>query len=840
MQDDCSSHSSDNEGCDSDDHNIAWFSSDDDDASQWSELDSDDESATSSDEDECEEMDRFCEEAPNLSTWSDDTPVVQYGYDNPLSMAAEQDKYKINLRKITTLLRERLKCYMNKATSAGIAANFPALLQLWRQNNRREHQDKYIYILDHRYALQSLRSDRLKDADKSLVEALHETCSRNGYQVFLGQMERTQTSEWGSKYDQWNEVDGFKATLTLESIVTPEGIKVASSCGTSLKEILQDCPFDGTPTSEKDVPKYEYDYERYVSLITKKYSRSVAIIVPVENLNAILVPACPSSEDDDDEDEPHQNVASLASSFPENFLRVLCAREAKDRDQVLRSVVFRTIEWGITAGIPCGHQFYDVAAEWCLANGMNNLLRRVMDASITSTGIGARQMMYTVAKHLKSIATGAVKWHHSFGHLLSIIWSLRMLQRLFLWFENRLACSEQQKSFNKWATSVIDRKLLSKTRFVPGHCSMILRFTRTRNSDWSLTVLLPLLSSSKETEFIQPLLARLYKLRSKPQIDPIVVEYFRHFMRNNPSAFFLKVDDFAPDKSARIAAFLDFIKTSLELNLREELGFVMRENADMIAQDKESVLHMPNTLQFVADFISLTSGSDECREHATGRELVRNLLRRMVKRYCNTRPKRPENLKRVVTGCLCPCRDCQRIISFLENPDAGVAHPQVTMDRMRDHVFANGIDSRHFIMTFKQSSRFPADAQPELTKTNFEYELQCKKYKKKYEIMCELWKPIQCPHLEYLLGNEYPDLGLLRGLEAMWDKHLKSVEPLNRDSARQARVQGQSPVHQLSGSKRKEPVVDRELEEAARLSPARKKVWRARIIGKHDRGNNHI
>lgn len=48
------------------------------------------------------------------------------------------------------------------------------------------------------------------------------------------------------------------------------------------------------------------------------------------------------------------------------------------------------------------------------------------------------------------------------------------------------------------------------------------------------------------------------------------------------------------------------------------------------------------------------------------------------------------------------------------------------------------------------------------------------------------------------------------------------------------------PVRKVSGVKRKGAVVDRESEETVRMSPAPKKVWQRRAIGKGDREQSYL
>lgn len=190
-----SSSSPDNKECDLIDSDTNVSSSSDDDASdRWSETDSDEGSTSPSELDEDEENANLSDGDFDTGIESDDIPFVLYEYDNPSLPPTEEIDYKKRLRNFTTSLGKKLTCYLDAAARAGIPGHLPALLKFWRQNPEHWRQNKYIYKLENQYSSGPLRADHLRASDKSLVEALHGTCSRNGYQVLPGQMERTQTS----------------------------------------------------------------------------------------------------------------------------------------------------------------------------------------------------------------------------------------------------------------------------------------------------------------------------------------------------------------------------------------------------------------------------------------------------------------------------------------------------------------------------------------------------------------------------------------------------------------------------------------------------------------------
>jgi hypothetical protein len=160
-----------------------------------------------------------------------------------------------NTRGFTVALDRRVSPPTWNTCDAANDAHLGDTLKSWKMDLAciRRCQDKYMYILQNRCPTEELSVGVPWDSDKTVVQCLHELYPRDGFQVFLGQLKRTQLTWLGYKYDRWEDYGGVKPTLSPKSIVIPKGLAISRSCRISLEDILHDSPFDGTPTRKREL-----------------------------------------------------------------------------------------------------------------------------------------------------------------------------------------------------------------------------------------------------------------------------------------------------------------------------------------------------------------------------------------------------------------------------------------------------------------------------------------------------------------------------------------------------------------------------------------------------------
>jgi hypothetical protein len=110
---------------------------------------------------------------------------------------------------------------------------FEKLLRKWQADC--SYEETFLFILEHKYTINSLRLDALKGRDAALGRRLNDVCARNGVFFLLAQMTYVNHEE-DEYYDDDDEVED--GDISLSHIVTPCGGEIIPSMGVSENSIL--------------------------------------------------------------------------------------------------------------------------------------------------------------------------------------------------------------------------------------------------------------------------------------------------------------------------------------------------------------------------------------------------------------------------------------------------------------------------------------------------------------------------------------------------------------------------------------------------------------------------
>jgi hypothetical protein len=114
--------------------------------------------------------------------------------------------------------------------------HFHNLLRKWQADC--SYEETLLFILEHKYTINSLRMDALKGRDAALGRHLNDVCARSGVFFLLAQMTYVNREE-----DEYYDDEVEDGDVLLSHIVTPCGGEIIPSMSVSANSILTEDPF---------------------------------------------------------------------------------------------------------------------------------------------------------------------------------------------------------------------------------------------------------------------------------------------------------------------------------------------------------------------------------------------------------------------------------------------------------------------------------------------------------------------------------------------------------------------------------------------------------------------
>lgn len=140
--------------------------------------------------------------------------------------------------------------------------------------------ERLIYCLEHKYSDTSLSANILKGRDRALFNVLRDVCRERGFHLLLAKMDKTKHPDPSCDEEAEDEV-------TLNRVITCEGVVLTSGMSAEIKDILGGNPYEGRDADSENEEEFTGNegrptaqrYHDAVSMNSNRVQRQSEVII---------------------------------------------------------------------------------------------------------------------------------------------------------------------------------------------------------------------------------------------------------------------------------------------------------------------------------------------------------------------------------------------------------------------------------------------------------------------------------------------------------------------------------------------------------------------------------
>ncbi|KAI1096657.1 hypothetical protein F5B19DRAFT_433884 [Rostrohypoxylon terebratum] len=627
-----------------------------------------------------------------------------------------------------------------------------------------QKMNKLIYKLEHKYTESSLSLSNLKSRDRRVCQALYEIGLECGFTIFLAKLNRTHREEVWCGFDDNEDVE----ETNLEYVKTCDGHTICRRMEIDEREIMGKI-WDRTADSEEDGG---FTGNESMPAILR-YHDTVVIICPTYHLCSLPVSTL----------QPHALISLVGEAI---------AHRPDHHRQV--TSLFDFLEMVVRHG-NIDSTFLCDAIAIALKYKQKLLYQSVIRLALRRSDAQQRVLGKIVQLMKASLDGDAIEspdWDYWFGDVFTEAskQSLTTLQNAMHQVESMLqeeALDNVRSSFECWISPIPDNLMESKSKWDMNDFAFLKCHIFSRGSvggNW-LAWFITTLSYRGSRELICEMLRVVYDERNANTLLS-AKDTFQSILEASVDKLALQIQDFPisghvtgtpgtpqlPGALGELASAarktIEVIDQAFNMGLAEQATNLLDKSCTNIYQycPKPRTKSAPGPLVVRDSLLCLVTvlQKHQVTPHGSLKDMFVVLLRNILVSYPPERPMPPRGWAHKPrpacrqNAALYPCKDCETLNRFLQDPDRETYEFRMAQYRQR-HLMEQLPRQLYYCQPEKKPPMVI------IRKLGNEYKEEMKKYKTELTLFEDHVRALRCDYVKLLLGEDlYEELVLLRDI----------------------------------------------------------------------------